>query len=120
MKKLLSIVFYALLLGAHAYAQPTDLELQAYNNTPEIVALRSITLKHGFHIPSGKNVRTLPQDCPSLATAQTATQNYILARRFRTEVKEGEQGQTRSIAEENQTVQYFAGLARPVQAVELM
>src|SRR5690606_30773901 len=72
------------------------------------------------HIPSGKNVRIFIQGFPNLTSAPTATQNYILTRRFRKEVKEGELGQTRSIAEENQTVQYFDGLGRPGQTVELM
>src|SRR5690606_30861940 len=119
MKKGISILCFGALAG-WAKSQPADTTLVFYNNAPEIVALRSITLKNGFHIQSGKNVRIFIQGFPNLTSAPTATQNYILTRRFRKEVKEGELGQTRSIAEENQTVQYFDGLGRLVQTVELM
>src|SRR5690606_11275111 len=97
-----------------------DTVLSTYTGQSSIRALNSITLKNGFHIPSGTTVRIFIQGFPNLTSAPTATQNYILTRRFRKEVKEGELGQARSIAEENQTVQYFDGLGRPVLTAELM
>src|SRR5690606_5449197 len=114
MKKGISILCFGALAG-WAKSQPADTTLVFYNNAPEIVALRSITLKNGFHIQSGKNVRIFIQGFPNLTSTPTATQNYILTRRFRKEVKESELGQMRTIAEENQTVQYFDGLGRLVQ-----
>jgi len=47
-------------------------------------------------------------------------QNYILTRTLRKPVKINELNQVRAIDEENQLVQYFDGLGRPSQVVQLM
>ncbi|NQD71421.1 RHS repeat-associated core domain-containing protein [Sphingobacterium shayense] len=103
------------------FGQSVDLELDRYNGETIIKASNSITLKNGFHIPrSSKTVLLSVGGFPSFTSVPTGSQNYILTRTFRKAVKSGELGLVRTIGEENQTVQYFDGLGRPVQTVELM
>ncbi|WP_257667188.1 DUF6443 domain-containing protein [Parapedobacter tibetensis] len=101
------------------FAQQSDLVLTTYSGQSSITALNSITLKPGFHIPSGSNVALSIQSHPDVGSVPTTGQNHILTRTFRTPVKESQLGQVRNISQENQMIQYFDGLGRPVQTVEL-
>lgn len=119
-KKKLIVSVLLLLLAVVGYAQPSHVELDSYNNQPVIQALNSIVLKPGFHIPLGKNVLLSIEQYPNIASSPSGNQNYILTRTFRREVKVSQLGQARNIGEENQAVQYFDGLGRPMQTVDLM
>ncbi|WP_156309506.1 DUF6443 domain-containing protein, partial [Sphingobacterium endophyticum] len=120
MKRLLNLLFLSTLFLS-GYGQPADLELSSYNGTAtSYSALNSITLKPGFHIPSGKNVHLFVQGSPNVVNGFTASQNYVLTRTFRKAVKVAELSQIRPVADENRRVQYFDGLGRPIQTVEVM
>jgi len=100
-----------------------DATLSSYTNQTEIVARNSITLKPGFHIPAGKTVRIYTNSSlvnfPNLQTQLSTGQNYILTRTFREPVTVAQLGQQRTVGQENQTVQYFDGLGRPLQTVQV-
>ena len=120
MKRLLTLLFL-LCLSLVGYGQDKDLTLNSYNDTvTSYPALNSITLKPGFHIPLGKNVRLFVQSSPNVINGFTASQNYIVTRTFRSPVKAADLSKIRPIADENRTVQYFDGLGRAIQRVEVM
>ncbi|SUJ02301.1 Cell wall-associated polypeptide CWBP200 [Sphingobacterium spiritivorum] len=106
-------------------AQTTDLTLTSYSGQSQIKASGSITLKPGFHIPSGSTVRIYTssslQTHPVLQTQPSGNQNYILTRTFRKAgVTLANLSQSRTVEEENQSIQYFDGLGRPLQSVQVM
>lgn len=101
-------------------AQQSDVTLFSYSGQPEITALKSITLKDGFHIASGNTVRIYAVDYPALVSLPTKSQNYILTRTFRKPVTIAQLATRRSIAEENQSIQYYDGLGRANQRVDIM
>ena len=117
---LISIVI-ALGLSTQGQTLVNDLELSSYSNQPSIQALRSITLKNGFTIPSGSTVTISIAAFPPLLSRPTAGQNYILTKTFR---KPGVTLTTlnaaRNIGEENQAIQYLDGLGRASQTIQLM
>lgn len=118
------LVLFGLLTFGYIYAQSlkNDLSLDKYSNQTDIQAFRSITLTNGFHIPvqTGKTVTISISGIPAVLSQPSPGQNYILTRTFRDSIKVGALGNTRSIGQENQTIQYFDGLGRPSQTVELM
>ncbi|MBK1442511.1 RHS repeat-associated core domain-containing protein [Parapedobacter sp. ISTM3] len=118
MKKIRIIAISFFMVGL-ASGQEADIILSSYSGQSSITALNSITLRPGFHIPSGSNVVLSIQGYPNVGSAPSAGQNYIQTRTFRVPVKENQLGQVRDISRENQTVQYFDGLGRPIQVVEL-
>jgi len=61
-------------------------------------------------IVQGQNIVSIP----------TTGQNYILTRTFRDTVRIAQLAAQRTIGKENQTIQYFDGLGREVQRVQLM
>ncbi|MGJ1419292.1 DUF6443 domain-containing protein [Sphingobacterium spiritivorum] len=106
-------------------AQNTDLTLTSYSGQGQIKASGSVTLKPGFHIPSGSTVRIYTssslQTHPVLQTQPSANQNYILTRTFRKAgVTLANLSQSRTVEEENQSIQYFDGLGRPMQSIQVM
>lgn len=119
MKKLSFIIFY-MTLAQMGLCQSPDLILNVYNNETTIKAANSITLKNGFYIPAGKNVVLLVGGFPNLVSQLSADRNYILTKTFRSAVKETQVASVRSIDLENQSIQYFDGLGRLVQTVQLM
>ncbi|WP_245723894.1 DUF6443 domain-containing protein [Pedobacter steynii] len=103
-------------------AQEADRVLSIYSNESEIKASKSITLKPGFHIPSGSAVHIFIganfQECLDLVSAPSTTQNYILARTFKVSgVKEGNVNAQRTVCDESQSIQYFDGLGRSIQTI---
>lgn len=102
------------------FSQPMDLVLSSYNNQSSITALNSITLKNGFYIPAGKNVVLSIQGFPNLNSSPTGTQGYILKKVFKIPVKQNQLDNTRTVAEENQTIQYIDGFGKAKQIVEVM
>ncbi|GGH31476.1 RHS repeat-associated core domain-containing protein [Sphingobacterium alkalisoli] len=120
MRKTIMYTVSALFLSLGVRGQQA-ISLSSYGGQGEITALKSITLTNGFHIPSGSNVRLYLLSAPLLTSTPSSNQNYILSRTFRRPgVTAANMDDPRSIAEENQTVQYFDGLGRPLQTVDLM
>ncbi|WP_293917926.1 MULTISPECIES: DUF6443 domain-containing protein [unclassified Sphingobacterium] len=108
-----------------AEAQSTDLTLDSYKGQGQIRAKGSVTLKPGFHIPSGSTVRIYTssslQQHPALQTQPSSNQNYILTRTFRKAgVTLANLSESRTVEEENQSIQYFDGLGRLTQTVQVM
>lgn len=120
-KKILTLFSLVVANLVQGQVLPKDTTLIAYTNQTSIRALNSITLKDGFYIPSGKNVTIDISAFPNLVSTPTVGQNYILTKSFRVGgVTPQTVNATRSIADENQTVQYFDGLGRPSQSIQLM
>lgn len=68
------------------YSQQSEVELSSYTNQSEIKVTKSVTLKPGFHMPSGSNVRISIDGsifCVDLPFLPSANQNSILTRTFR-------------------------------------
>ena len=122
MKKNILTISALLILGlAQGQSLVDDLTLNVYSNQSSIQALKSITLTNGFYIPMGNTVTLSIAAFPTLVSLPTAGQNYILTKTFRIRgVTAATVNASRSIADENQSIQYFDGLGRPVQAVQLM
>ncbi len=123
-KRLLTLL--SLVAAGFVYGQrlPQDTSLSAYSNQTSILALNSITLKNGFYIPApaaGKSVTISIAGFQTLVSRPSAGQNYILTRTFRSPgVTMATLNAQRTIGDENQTIQYFDGLGRPLQTVQLM
>ncbi|NTE04309.1 RHS repeat-associated core domain-containing protein [Agrobacterium tumefaciens] len=100
-----------------------QLVLSQYNNESEISAPSSVTLVNGFHATGNVRIFTTGityQNCLSQVSNPSNDQNYILTRTFRDSgVNNTNVGTIRSICGENQTIQYFDGLGRPLQTVQL-
>ncbi|WP_447768535.1 DUF6443 domain-containing protein [Sphingobacterium faecium] len=120
-----TIIAAALSLSAQSQVLPRDTSLNAYTTgQTSIQALGSITLKNGFHIPvqpSGKSVTISIVGFQNLLSQPSPGQNYILTKIFKKPgVTLATLNSQRTIGEENQTIQYFDGLGRPLQTVQLM
>ncbi|MGK9126705.1 DUF6443 domain-containing protein [Olivibacter sp. SA151] len=88
-----------------------DLVLSTYSNQSTIEATRSVTLKPGFYIPSGKTV-LIRVTGEQMILQPDVVQNYILRTSYLSE-----SGGTATI-DRMQDVQYFDGLGRLVQTVQ--
>ncbi|WP_454880725.1 DUF6443 domain-containing protein [Sphingobacterium detergens] len=123
-KNLLTILSLATVGLVYGQRLPQDTSLSAYTNQTSIRALRSITLTNGFYIPApaaGKSVTISIAGFQTLVSKPTAGQNYILTKTFRSPgVTMATLNSQRTIGDENQTIQYFDGLGRPSQTVQLM
>lgn len=123
-KNLLTILSLAAVGFVYGQRLPQDTILSAYTNQTSIRALNSITLKNGFYIPApaaGKSVTISIAGFQTLVSRPSAGQNYILTRTFRSPgVNMTTLNAQRTIGDENQTIQYFDGLGRPSQMVQLM
>ncbi|OWK68845.1 DUF6443 domain-containing protein, partial [Pedobacter sp. AJM] len=119
MKQLMAGFF--LLIGM----QQTNAQLvvSQYNNESEISALNSVTLVNGFHATGNVRIFTTGvsyKNCDVQVSNPSNDQNYILTRTFREpNVNNNNVGTIRGICGENQTIQYFDGLGRPLQTVQL-
>lgn len=121
MKRYLTLIF--ILMGSllHSQTLKNDTTLSSYNNQSIIQALRSITLTNGFHIPLGSNVTLSIASFPPLVSQPSKDQNYVLTKIFRKSgVTPATLNVARNIGEENQVIDYFDGLGRGYQNVELM
>ncbi|NQX38363.1 RHS repeat-associated core domain-containing protein [Pedobacter steynii] len=96
--------------------------LDRYNNEKEIKDPISVTLKPGFFIPKGSEVRiftgtSFVQNVPS-AWSPSVNQNYIRTRVFKMpNVSSQNIDSARNTSELNQTVQYIDGLGRSLQSI---
>jgi len=100
-----------------------QLILSQYNNQTEISASNSVTLVSGFHATGNVRIFTTGlsyQNCSSQISNPSNDQNYIMTRVFReANVNNTNVGTVRGICGENQTIQYFDGLGRPLQTVQV-
>lgn len=122
-KSFLTFLSLAVLGPAHGQTLVDNLSLSSYSNQTTIQAMKSITLTNGFYIPApaaGKTITISIAGFQNIVSAPTAGQNYILTRTFRDTVKLAQLGSQRTIGQENQSIQYFDGLGRPSQTVQLM
>ncbi len=124
MKKNLLTLISVLVAGSiHGQTLVDNLTLSSYSNQTTIQAMKSITLSNGFYIPvqpAGKTVTISIAGFQNILSNPTATQNYVLTRTFRDTVKLAQLANQRTIGQENQSIQYFDGLGRPSQTVQLM
>ncbi|WP_454880730.1 DUF6443 domain-containing protein [Sphingobacterium detergens] len=123
-KNLLTILSLATLGLVYGQRLPQDTSLSSYTNQTSIRALKSIMLTNGFHIPlqpAGRSVTISIAGFQTLVSRPTAGQNYILTKTFRSAgVTMATLNAQRTIGDENQTIQYFDGLGRPSQMIQLM
>ena len=108
-----------LLLVGRSSAQKT---VSVYNGESEISAPLSVTLTDGFHTMGPVRIFTTGLsylNCQPLSSTPSSNQNYILTRTFKKPVTDGTLGNSRDVCEENQTIQYFDGLGRPLQTVQV-
>ncbi|MGJ1404205.1 DUF6443 domain-containing protein [Sphingobacterium siyangense] len=122
-KNFLTLLSFAVLGTVHGQTLVDHLPLSSYSNQTNIQALKSITLQNGFYIPApaaGKTITISIAGFQNILSTPTAGQNYILTRTFRDTVKLAQLANQRTIGQENQSIQYFDGLGRPSQSVQLM
>lgn len=96
--------------------------VSVYNGESEISAPSSVTLTDGFHTMGPVRIFTTGMsylNCVPLVSTPSANQNYILIRNFRQPVTDATLGNSRNVCDENQTIQYFDGLGRPLQTVQV-
>ncbi|MBB6240340.1 RHS repeat-associated protein, partial [Pedobacter sp. AK013] len=115
--------FYAaaalLLLAGRSSAQKV---VSVYNGESEISAPSSVTLTDGFHTMGPVRIFTTGLsylNCQPLSSTPSTNQNYILTRTFKQPVTDATLGNSRNVCEENQSIQYFDGLGRPLQTVQV-
>lgn len=125
MKKYLSY-FYAiafLLLCTRSSAQQPHKTVSVYNGESEISAPLSVTLTDGFHTMGPVRIFTTGLsyvNCVPQASTPSTNQNFILTRTFKQPgVTEATINNSRSVCDENQTIQYFDGLGRPLQIIQV-
>ncbi|MDQ0640980.1 RHS repeat-associated protein [Pedobacter sp. W3I1] len=108
-----------LLLCSRSSAQKV---VSAYNGESEISAPLSVTLIDGFHTMGPVRIFTTGLsyvDCVPLTSTPSTNQNFILTRTFKQPVTDATIGNSRSVCDENQSIQYFDGLGRPLQTVQV-
>jgi len=124
MKKIFLTILFITSVGlVFSQVLSNDIVLNNYTGQLHIYALNSITLKNGFYIPApaaGKTVTISISGFQNIVSNPTAGKNFVLTRTFRDTVKLAQVAIPRNIAQENQSIQYFDGLGRPIQSVQLM
>lgn len=111
------ILLLAVLLGGASllYAQPQPNPVYtSYSGQSTISATQSVTLKSGFTVPAGSNLRIFIEGAwAPLGTNATATQNYVLTTTYLKPFTGAPSTPTTNDA--MQTIQYLDGLGRPLQ-----
>ncbi|MBB6240457.1 hypothetical protein HDC90_005134, partial [Pedobacter sp. AK013] len=115
--------FYALavllLLAGRSSAQKV---VSVYNGESEISAPSSVTLTDGFHTMGPVRIFTTGLsylNCQPLSSTPSTNQNYISTKIFKQPGIDPNNLSGRSICEVNETIQYFDGLGRPLQTVQV-
>ncbi|MDQ0640950.1 RHS repeat-associated protein [Pedobacter sp. W3I1] len=108
-----------LLLCSRSSAQKV---VSVYNGESEISAPLSVTLIDGFHATGNVRIFTTGLsyvNCQPFVSAVSSGQNYISTRIFKQSGMDPNNLSGRSICEVNETIQYFDGLGRPLQTVQV-
>ena len=118
-------LLFTMLFCCHgAFAQVLRKEVSVYNCESEISAPLSVTLKDGFHA-TGCTLRVFTTgasfvNCQPLSANPSTNQNFIRTHIFRKPgVNDQNIGNARDVCEENQNIQYFDGLGRMVQNIQV-
>ncbi|MEH6305236.1 DUF6443 domain-containing protein [Olivibacter sp. CPCC 100613] len=87
-----------------------------YSGQSTISATQSVTLKSGFTVPAGSNLRIFIEGAwAPLGTSATATQNYVLTTTYLKPFTGAPSAPTTNDAMQN--IQYLDGLGRPLQQI---
>ncbi|MBB1646775.1 DUF6443 domain-containing protein [Sphingobacterium sp. UME9] len=116
-KTFLTILSIGSIAIAQGQALLDNLTLNAYSGETNIRAFKTVTLGNGFHIPvqaAGKTVTISISDI----SRPSINQNYVLASVPREAIKTMVEMKDRSVGQVNQTIQYFDGHGRLIQAVQ--
>ncbi|CAH0277110.1 tRNA nuclease WapA [Pedobacter sp. Bi27] len=108
-----------LLLCSRSSAQKV---VSVYNGESEISAPLSVTLTDGFHTTGSVRIFTTGLsyiNCVPFVSAASNGQNYISTRIFKQPGMDPNNLSGRSICEVNETIQYFDGLGRPLQTIQV-
>jgi RHS repeat-associated protein len=113
-------IFFALSFCIVFSSMGQDTILNIYSDQPEIKAARSITLTSGFHVPYGKSVRIYIDACEPLGSAPSTNQNYVITNVIKSPgITNDSHLSALRTCDVNQTIQYFDGLGRPSQMVQV-
>ena len=96
--------------------------VSVYNGESEISAPLSVKLIDGFHTTGPVRIFTTGLsyvNCVPFVSAASSSQNYISTRVFKQPGIDPNNLSGRSICEVNETIQYFDGLGRPLQTVQV-
>ncbi|MES2653122.1 MAG: DUF6443 domain-containing protein [Bacteroidota bacterium] len=118
------ILTVAFLMGYALLCNGQGLILNNYGGQSQISDPQSIRLTNGFYVPNGSNVRIFITpgftNCITHSSTPSTAHNYTLTRTFKVAgVNEGNINTARNICQENHSIQYFDGLGRSVQNVEV-
>jgi len=108
-----------LLLCGRSSAQKV---VSVYNGESEISAPSSVTLIDGFHTTGPVRIFTTGlsyRSCVPFVSSASSGQNYISTRIFKQPGIDPNNLSGRSVCEVNETIQYFDGLGRPLQTVQV-
>ncbi|HWW40854.1 DUF6443 domain-containing protein, partial [Pedobacter sp.] len=112
-------------LSSFLEVKSQDTVLTAYNNQAEIKAKRSVTLKDGFYIPSGRTVwihisGMSFERCDQFLSLPSVNQNFISTKTFKKPGVLTDDDTKRDglkTCEVSQTIEYLDGLGRSLQTV---
>ncbi|MDQ0639854.1 RHS repeat-associated protein [Pedobacter sp. W3I1] len=96
--------------------------VSVYNGESEISAPLSVTLSDGFHTTGPVHIFTTGLsyvNCMPFVSAASSSQNYISTKIFKQSGIDPNNLSGRSICDVNETIQYFDGLGRPLQTVQV-
>lgn len=111
------LTFLAVMFGLTIVKAQQHKTYSVYNNQAELSASGSVTLLPGFHATGNLRV-FIQEDCGLLSSTPSSNYNYILSRTFRVPgVNAQNLNDARTLCQENQAIQYFDGLGRPLQTV---
>jgi RHS repeat-associated protein len=125
MKQHLKYICAAVILLLFCSRSSAQKVVSVYNGESEISASLSVILTDGFYVPAGSTMRIFTTglsylNCQPLSSTPSTNQNYILTRTFRQHgVTDATLGDSRNVCQENQTIQYFDGLGRPLQTIQV-
>lgn len=118
-----SLILFSLIIFSFFCRAQSDKVLSIYNGETEITASNSITLKSGFSVSAGQSLWLHIQpgfsNCVDFVSAASADQNFIQITSFKIPGITNPEVALKT-CEKTQTIQYFDGLGRSVQTVEVM
>ncbi len=122
MKQHLKYFYAAVILLLFCGRSSAQKVVSTYNGESEISAPSSVTLTDGFHTMGPVRIFTTGLsyvNCLPFVSAASSSQNYISTKIFKQPGIDPNNLSGRSICEINETIQYFDGLGRPLQTVQV-